>query len=348
MGRKTGKNTKIEVEVGTTFYSMAALSTVASPSGDVGKIFTTAATFISDQESLQPDVRPDGVISGFTLSAGSGYNEVDYSSGKAYIKGIEVEVAAGTISDLLRPLVSGQVRVTALTVDSDGNINETAGTEGVTSTTRGAAGAPPFLPVDEALIGYVTMTYYAGSASGAKVVATSEINDETKERTIIPSYAVLYHDGDRANQTDAGAIEFAAVIPLIHAATAAGPGTARRNVYASYYDATFEEMNDVKDFSFSESIASIKSKAYGEKGEQSSLGTETWSGSGSAYWTKVEDILNLIKNTKRWVKYYPDEDETNYWTGRAIIKVSRNLPTEDNLNASLTLDGSGTLYAKSS
>jgi len=345
MGRKTGKDTKIEVEVGTTFYSMAALSTVTSPSGDVGKIFTTSATFLSDQENLQPDVRLDGINSGFTLSIGSGYNEVDYSSGKLYVKGEEVTVAAGTVSDLLRPTTTGQVKVTALTVDSDGNITKTAGTEGATSTTRGAAGGKPYLPVDEVLIGYITMTYYGASASGAKLVASSEIDSETKERSIIPSYQVHYHDGDRTNQTDVGAIEFAAVIPLIHGA---GAGTARRNVYVSYYEPTFEEMNDVKDFSFAEDVAAIKSKAYGEKTEQSSLGTETWSGSGSGYWTKVEDILNIIKNTKRWFKYYPDEDETNYWTGRAIVKVSRNLPTEDNLNASITLDGSGTLYAKSS
>lgn len=345
MSRKTGKDTKIEVEVGSTFFSMAALSTVASPSGDVGKIFTTEATFLSDQENLQPDVRLDGIISGFTLSAGSGYNEVDYSSGKLYIKGEEVEVSAGTVSDLLRPTSSGNVRITALTVDSDGDVNKTAGTEGTTSTTRGAAGGKPFLPVDEVLIGYITMSYYGASASGAKLVTSSEIDSETKERTIIPSYTALYHDGDRDNQTDAGAIEFAAVIPLIHGS---GAGTNRRNVYASYYEPSFEEMNDVKDFSFSEDVASIKSKAYGEKAEQASLGTETWSGTGSAYWNKVQDILNLIKNTKRWFKYYPDEDETNYWAGRAIVKVSRNLPTEDNLNASITLDGSGILYAKSS
>lgn len=348
MARKTGKDTKIEVEIGTTFYSMAALSTVTSPSGDIGKIFTTNATYLSDQENLQPDVRLDGVISGFTLSVGSGYNEVDYSSGKVYIKGEEVEVAAGTVSDLLRPLVSGNVQVTALTVDSDGNVTKTAGTEGTTSTTRGAAGAKPFLPVDEVLIGYITMTYYTGSASGAKLVVSSEIDNETKERIIIPSYTVLYHDGDRDNQTDAGAIQFAAVIPLIHAATAAGPGTARRNVYASYHDATFEQMSDVKDFGFAEDVASITSKAYGEKSEQSALGTESWSGSGSAYWDKVQDILNLIKNSKRWVKYYPDEDETAYWAGRGIIKISRSLPTEDNLNASITIDGSGTLYDKAS
>jgi hypothetical protein len=343
MGRKTGKDTKIEVEIGTTFYSMAALSTVTSPSGDVGKIFTTSATYLSDQENLQPDVRLDGVISGFSLSVGSGFNEVDYSAGKAYIKGGEISVTAGTVEDLLRPLVSGNVQVTALTVDSDGNITKTAGTEGATSTSRGEAGAKPYLPSDEALIGYVTMTYYAGSASGAKLVVSSEIDNETKERTIIPSYAVLYHDGDRDNQTDAGAIEFAAAIPLIH-----GAGLTRRNIYASYYDATFEQMNDVKDFSFSEDVASIKSKAYGEKTEQSVLGTESWSGSGSAYWDKVQDILNLIKNSKRWVKYYPDEDETAYWAGRGIIKISRNLPTGETLNASITIDGSGTLYDKAS
>ena len=348
MGRKTGKDAIIEVEVGTTYFPMEALSSVSSPAADVRKKFLTQADFISPQEALEPVVRLDGVVTGLTLTPGSGYNEVDYSAGSVYIKGSLVAVTAGTVTDIPRPLVSGNVRVTALTVDSNGAVNKTSAAEGTSSSTRGAAGAPPFLPVDEVLVGYVTATYYGGSASGASAIAASEINDETRERSTIPSYEVIHHDGSGNDAQNVGVIKFATALPLIHAAAKTGPGTNARNVYASYYSATFEQIAGAYDWSFDEDIATIASKAYGDSAEEKALSTPSWSGSGSVYYDKVKDILNLVKNSKRWVKYYPDRDETPYWTGRAIIKVSRNMPVEDNLTATVTIDGSGELYAKDS
>jgi hypothetical protein len=348
MGRKTGKDAIIEVEVGTTYYPSEELTSVSSPAAEVNRKFLTQAEFISPNEDLEPVVRLDGVVTGLTLLAGDGYNEVDYSAGTVYINGSLITVVAGTVSDIPRPLVSGNVRVTALTVDSNGDVNKTSGTEGTSSSTRGAAGAPPFLPISEVLIGYVTATYYGGSESGASVIAASEINDETRERSTIPSYEVVYHDGSGDDAQNVGIIKLATVLPTIHAASAAGPGTAVRAVYASYNAAEFEQIAGAYDWSFDEDIATIASKAYGDSAEEKALSTPSWSGSGSAYYDKVKDILNLVKNSKRWVKYFPDRDETPYWTGRAIIKVSRNMPVEDNLTATVTIDGSGELYAKDS
>lgn len=348
MGRKTGKDAIIEVEVGTTNYPMEALSTVSSPADMIRRKFTTQAEFISPQEDLEPVVRLDGVVSGLTLTPGSGYNEVDYSAGTVYIKGALVSVTAGTTSDVPRPLVSGNVRVSALTVDSNGDVNRTSGAEGTSSSTRGEAGAPPFLPVDEVLIGYVTATYYGGSASGASVIAANEINDETRERSTIPSYEVIYHDGSGDNAENVGVIQLATALPLIHAADKTGPGTNARNLYAQYFATEFEQLSGAYDWSFDEDIATIASKAYGDSAEEKALSTPSWSGTGSVYYDKVKDILNLVKNSKRWVKYFPDRDETPYWCGRAIIKVSRNMPVEDNLTATVTIDGSGELYAKDS
>lgn len=344
MPRKTGKDTKIEVEVGTTYYAMAALTSVTSPSADVRKKYVCDATFLSDQENLQPDVRLDGVISGLTIAPSATDNAVDVAAGSVYVKGASVTVTAVTVTDLKRPTTSGQVKVTALSVDSDGDVNQTIGVEGETSTTRGADGAIPFIPVDEVLIGYITMNYYDGSASGADAVTASEINDETKERSTIPSYQVMYYDGGGDNPQKSGIINFAAVLPLIHAATGPGPGTDSRNVYASYYEPTFEELSDAKDFGFDEAITSIKSKAYGDEAEEAAIGTPSWNASGTVYWTKVQDVLSLVKNTKRWVKFYPDRDESDYFAGRSIVTVSRTMPLEETINASVSFEGSGALY----
>lgn len=348
MGRKTGANASVQVELGSTSYPMSALTSVTSPASLVNKKFLTLAEYISDLAELQPEIRVDGVISGFTITPGSGYNEVDVSAGSMYLKGQTVDVNAATVQNLTRPLTQGQVLVSALTVDESGTITVTPGTEGATSTTRGAAGAPPFLPVDEVLIGYVTMTYYGGSASGEKVVTSGEIDSYTKEYAAIPSAKVVFHDGIGENKTNMGCVQLANALPKIHASTAAGPGTAVRNVYASYYEPEFEEVPDAKDFSFSEDVATYKSKAYKDESEESSLGTPSWSASFSAYFTTVEDILNTIKNSKRWIKHFPDADLTPHWAGRSIVKVDRESPVEGTLAASITLEGSGALYAKSS
>ena len=344
MPRKTGKDTKIEVEVGTTFYAMSALTSVTSPAADVRKKYGTDATFLSDQEDLQPDVRLDGVIAGLTAAPSATLNAVDVSAGTVYIKGTKVTVTAVTVSDLKRPTTSGEVKVTALSVDSDGTVNQTKGTEGTTSTTRGEDGAIPFIPVDEVLIGYLTMEYYDGSASGAVAVTAGEINNETRERSTIPSYQVMYYDGGGDNPQKSGIINFASVLPVIHSAVIAGPGTDSRNVYASYYEPTFEEVPEAKDFGFDEDITSIKSKAYGDEAEEAAIGTPSWSASGTVYWTKVQDILTIIKNTKRWIKFYPDKDESDYFVGRSIVKVSRTMPLEETLSAAVNFEGSGNIY----
>jgi len=350
MARKTGKDTKIEVEVGTVFYPFNELTTVSSPVADVGKKFATSATYISDQEDLQPQVRLDGVITGFVITPGSSNNQVQVSAGELYLAGVSISVTAVDVDDIIRPLVSGQVRVTALTVDSSGNINKTRGTEGSTSATRGAAGGPPFLPINEILIGYITASYYQGSASGATTITTAEINSESKERSFIPSAKIIYHDGDSNNYAgeNVGVVELGTVLPLIHAAVVAGPGTNRRRVYAQYHDAEFEEIPDSKDYSFNDDIGTVKSKAYQDLAEETSLTTPMWSGAGSNYWEDIDDLLELIKNTKRWVKFYPDKDETAHKSGRAVIKVSKTMPLEDTMSASITLEGSGQLYKKAS
>ena len=344
MGRKTGANASVQIELGSVSYPMAALTSVSSPASDVNKKFLTSALFISDLAALQPEVRVDGVISGFGLTPGSGYNEVDVAAGTCYIKGQLVSVSATTISNITRPTTIGEVLVTALTVDAAGAITATPNTEGETSTVRGAAGGPPFLPVDEVLIGYITATYYDGSASGEKVLTTGEIDTYSKEYAAIPSAKVLNHDEEQGY----GCVELANVLPQIHAATAAGPGTAVRNVYASYYEPEFEEVPDAMDFSYTEDVSTYTSKAYKDASEEKAIGTPSWSASFNAYWTTVEDILNLVKNSKRWVKHFPDDDLAPYWCGIAIVKVSRDTPVEDNMSASITLDGSGKLYAKSS
>lgn len=349
MSRKTGKQTKIEIELGTEFYPMSLLSTVSSPVADVGKKFLTSAEYISDQENLQPVIRLDGVLTGFTITASTSNNTVDISNGTANVQGVGVTVSGTSVSGLLRPTSNGNIRINAITVDNAGSFTVTAGTEGTPGGARGAAGGLPFYPVNEVLVGLITMSYYDGSESGADVVDSDEINSETKERADIPSAKIIYHDGSKT-ETDpqnVGVIEFATALPLIHAASASGPGTARRNVYCQYHEALFEEMPDCYDWNFSSATEAIASRAYQDEGEEKAIGIKSWSNSGNAYYTKFDDVWYTLDGTKRWFRQYSDVDGTDFTTGRGIVSVSRNAPVGDTLNASVSFEGSGELYVKS-
>lgn len=349
MSRKTGIKTKIEVELGTEFYLMSQLSTVSSPVADVGKKFLTLAEYLSDQKNLEAVVRLDGVISGLNVTASTSNNTVDISDGVANVQGLEVTVTGTSVSGFLRPLVDGNVRINAITVDSVGSFTVTAGIEGASGGAQGAAGGKPFYPINEVVVGLVTMTYYGGSESGADVIENTEINNETKERADIPTAQVIFHDGskDDLDPQNVGVIKFASALPLTHAATAAGPGTARRNVYAQYYDAVFEEMPDCYDWNFSTSTEAIASRAYNDKGERKAIGIKTWSNSGNAYYEKYDDVWYTLDGTKRWMRQYVDTDDTSFTTGMGIISVSRNAPVGDTLNAAISFEGDGELFTKS-
>ena len=336
MARKTGINAKVEVEMGLTTYSMAEISSVTSPSADVNKKFLVVAERFTALEDYEPIVRLDGVISGCEMAPYSTNNSVEISSGSYYLKGVKVSLSATTGESLARPTQSGYVLVTAISVDADGAVTKTAGTEGVTSTTRGAAGGPPFIPVDEVLLGYVTLSYKASSVGA--VVEDTEIDNASKERASIPGYSIIYHDEDNLK----GVVDFSSALDTIHT------GSTTRNVYSQYWaPADFVKIDDAKDCSWDEAIDVKTSLAYGDGTSRAATGTKSWTASFDFYFDKVKgDIIDIIKGSKRWFKFYPDENNTDHMTGRAIIAINRNNPVDDTISGSATLTGDGDILSK--
>lgn len=337
MARKLGKDGKVEVELGLTTYGMSALSSVSSPSADVNKKFLSSAERFTALDDYEPIVRLDGIISGCELSIlSSSNNAVEISAGSYYLQGSKVTIVATTAESLARPTVNGQVLTTAISMDSNGLITKTPGTEGTTSITRGAAGGPPFIPVDEILLGYATLGYKATSVGA--VVESTEIDNASKERSSIPGYKVIYHDEDNS----VGIIEFDVALDSIHT------GSVTRNVYSQYWGpAAYVSIGDAKDITLDEPPTVQTSQAYGDDYARSAIGTKTWTGGFDFYFSNVKDsIIDLIKNSKRWLKFYPDKDNTEHLTGRAIIGASHSIPVDDTMNGSVTLTGDGELISK--
>ena len=353
MPRKSGKDGMVEVELGATFFPMQALTSVTSPASAVNKKFTTGETYISPIEDYEPDVRLDGVVNGLILTPSATADAVDYSAGQVYVKGDLVTVTAGTVASLSRPAVDGNVIQNAIMVDENGTVTAVAGAEGATSNVRGAVGGPPYLPHDKVLLGYVILSYVA--ATGGAVVTSNEVDTASKERADIPGYKILYHDGQderNPNGSNEGCIEFTSALALIHNslddATGATGTAVTRNVYASWRSPVFEEIPDCKDVSKDETLATINTMAYGDTYEEKAVSTPSWSASFSYYWSKVNDIIDVIKNTKRFFKLYPDKDSSQHWLGVCTVTANHSIPVSDALQGDVTLEGSGAVYTKTS
>jgi hypothetical protein len=342
MGRGTGRKGKITTEIGFNTYTKDALTSVTTPAANVNKKFYSSAERFTGIESYQPTVYLDGVNGACNISAGTAADSYDVSSGTYQIKGNEYSLSSSTgNTSLTRPAVDGNIVVNGVSVDTSGNLTVTAGSEGTTSTTRGAAGGPPFIPVDEVLLGYITLSYT--SATAGAVVASTEIDNASKEYSYMPGYTIIHHDdGD----TDLGCVEFKAALGTIHT------GSVTRNVYATYFEPQdYVEISDSKDFTTDEVQATVQSEAYDDSTQQSHMGVESWTGSFDYYFKKAKATVfyELKSNRKRFFKFYPDRDATEHFTGRAVItSISSSAPVSDMIGGTIALEGAGQLYRKSS
>jgi len=343
MPRKSGKDGMVEVELGATYFPMQALSSVSSPASAVNKKFTTGQTYISPIEDYEPNVRLDGVVSGLLITASVNADEVDFSAGEVNVKGEVVQVTAGQVSSLTRPAIDGNIVQNAIVVDGLGAVTAEAGTEGATSNTRGAAGGPPYIPVDSVLLGYVILEYVA--ATGGAVVTDDEIDSASKERADIPGYKILYHDGQDERNPDGsneGCIEFTSILPGIHT------GSTIRNVYMSWRTPTFEEVPDCFDVVKPETMDIISTRAYGDLYMEKETSSPSWTATFTKYWKKVNDIIDVVKNSKRFIKLYPDKDEAGHWLGVCIITSGHSIPVGDAMSADISVEGSGAVFTKTS
>lgn len=333
MARKTGKDVEIHIEVGTTYYPLQALSSVTG--SNVRKNFLFGTAFVSGQENLEPDVRLDGVLSGGSMSPVTDRDDaVTVNAFDCYIKGVEISVAATEVRNIPRPTSAGNVLISAICCDENGAVSVTAGTEGSAGGARGAAGGLPYIPVDQICLGYITLSDVY--ASGSSTITAAEINTENKERSDIPAYTIDFYDSDEGY----GLVKFGTALETIH-----GAGADYRNVYASWYSPTFEVFPETYDAELPEDMSEITSRAYGDAYEQKATDIPSWNASWNFYWSKVKDLIDVVKNSKRWIKIFPDKDDTQYWAGVAVIKATHSLPVSEIMNGSVEAGGDRALFS---
>jgi len=320
MRSKTAANAILYYESGQELVEMAALT----DSGD-RTVFESGDKFWSGASGKEPVVRPDGLVTGGKVSeAASGSNDVvDVAALTAYLAGVLEEVAANADFAITRP-ASDVAKISSITVDDTGTLVEVGGSEATDtsfSSTRGAGGGPPYIPVGSIEIAQVRMT-----SSVAAVITSSQIFQVPgthQERWDYPLWNENWTKGE---------VEFLTALSAIHT------GDEPKGVYAEYYTPIFAEVPNASAFVPPENSHSVSSEqVYG--GTVGSSSSSLNQGSFTArLQSGVDDGILNMKNQICWFKFFPDRLVTNkYVACQGILGIERSFPAGENIQASCTI-----------
>lgn len=316
----TAENAKLEYESGQQSYAMSALT----DSGDA-TTFTSAASLWSSKTGFAPVVRPNGILTGgAVVPAVSGSNNlVDVAALSCNLNGVITAVSADTDVSITRP-ATAVAKVNSITVNSSGIIAVIAGTDGVTTTfseSRGAAGGPPFIPVDSIEVAQVRVTSNVGAAiTSAQIFSVVGLHTEMAN---FPLYELNFN---------AGSVKFLSAIPTIHT------GSTAKKVFASYAAPIFAQISLASDFVPPENSHSVSStQVYG-----TTIGSTTTSlgqGTFTAYLEDgISDPLVLQKDSVLWFRFYPDRYKSPYLLCQGKMGIARTFPVGSDIQAACTIN----------
>jgi hypothetical protein len=328
----TAENAKIEYEVGQDLVTMTELT----DEGD-HKDFRGGDPLWSGRAGYTPNVKPDGLATGGAVTPGTASDTVDVAALTCYLSGVLTSVSADPANAVVRPAASpvGLKVKHSITVTEAGVIAVVAGTDGATfSTTRDAAGGPPFILPDSIEIAQVWLT-----DDTAAVVTVDEIKQvvgNSCERYDYPTWEERKFNVESGIIGNAG-IVFASALPLIH--TLASPETpAAKQVFAEYYEPVFTDVPKSSDFVPPEtSYSTTSKKIYG-----TTLGATSSSlnqGSFTAYLQDgISDGMLALKGQNLFLKFLQSRfNSLPYILTQGILGVSRTFPAGDQIAAACTI-----------
>ncbi len=311
---------KLEFESARTLYAMEALT----DSGDAKK-FTSNATFFSRYDGAEPNVRPNGVVSGCEITPHATDNDkVNVAAGTAYIAGALVTVTAGEVT-ITRDGSNGYL-VTSITVNATPALAAAAGTANASahSETRAASGGPPLVATTVVELGQVRTT----SITAAKILA-SEIKTTVNTHRESAFFPVWTEDDADAS------ITFNTALMQNHT------GPVGKDVYAEYSDPQFSEQIDAVDFvpveqSNTQNSTSVYNGTVGSNATSLNQGGFTfYPREGLA----VTDALVAEANKNLWFRFYPNRSGSRHVRGQGILGITRSFPADDNVSVVCTISG---------
>lgn len=285
--------------------------------GSGNSVFLLSAKPWSSVAGYEYVVAPYGLMTGGAVTAASANNEVDVAALTAMMPGAtgaspatgSLTVAAATGVSITRGAASNTHTVTAITVTSAGAIAAVAGTAGTSfSSTRGAAGGPPFIPV-----GSIEIAHVSTSSAAAAPVAAGEISQVvgvSQERSAFPVMGNV--DAIR------GKVEFASSLPPIHT------GGVPKLVYARVATPVFAEIGPAKDWVPAEASSSVSSDDYYE-GPRNSVSSSVGQASFTAVLQDgVTDAILSLDGENLMFRFKPDRDRGPYQITQGIFRKTRS------------------------
>ncbi len=323
-------NATVYYEAGLSLQDFVALA----DQGDQIE-FRSADTMWSKQSGYAPDVKPNGLATGGTVSvAASGSDDVvDVAALTCYLAGVLTSVAASTDLSIPRPSVEDYQKL-SITVNSSGALAVVEGAEHTEfSSTRGADGGPPWIPSDSIEIAQVW--YSSGTSAAVTASEIKQVVGTHVEMYNFPTWDVQTFNVENGVLGYAG-IEFHSALPAIHSDDD-GSTTAGKEVYAKYYTPTFAEVPRVSDFVPPETSHSVSSKQiYGQV--LAAAFQSLNQGSFTAYLEDgITDPLIAQKNKNLLWKFFQDRANDPYILCQGLLGISRTFPAGDQIQASCTV-----------
>jgi len=325
---QTAEKAKLMYEAGQDFTDFTALTN----DGD-NKTYTSDADLFSARSGYEPEIRPNGLITGGTVTPGSSNDTADVAALTCYLAGDQTSVSEASGESVTRP-TDDVAKIDSITVTAAGAIAVVEGTEATSGTTfsseRGAAGGPPWIPSDSIEIAQVRMTSMASAP-----IAEDEIKQIVGthcERFDYPVWEVSNRDAQ---------VEFVAALSEIHSDDS-GSTTSTKGVYAKYYEPQFTEQPYASDFTPPENSHSVNStQVYGATiaSTSASLGQGSFT---ALLKDGVTDNLIGLKDETLWFKFYPDRNKSPYLLCQGKLGISRSYPAGDNISASCTISATET------
>lgn len=324
-------NAKISYESGQNVVSFVALT----DQGD-HKDFQSADPLWSNKAGYEPDVKPNGLATGGAVSvAASDSNDVvDVAAATAYLAGVLETVVADDDLAIARPTAS-HVKY-SITILANKSLSAVKGAESTSfSTTRGAAGGPPYILPTSIEIAQVWLS----SATPAQITAAEikQVIGTHCERYDYPTWEEARFNVSGGVIGNAG-IVFSSALPLIHDVTGSPVVPIPKAVYAQYYEPEFTDVPKADAFVPPETTFSVSSKQiYGMTLGSSSSALNQ--GAFTAYLNDgIADGILASKGANLFFKFFQNRfNSLPYILTQGILGISRTFPAGDQITAACTV-----------
>lgn len=320
----SSRNAKMEFESSQTMVDFV----VMTDSGD-HQIFTTSNKIWSGESGKEPDIKPNGIVTGYNLlSVHASDDTIAVAGFTANSEGTEHSVSA-TTATITRP-ATDVAKVNSITMTDAGAIAVVAGTDGADTTfseTRGAAGGPPEIPDDSVEVGQIRVT-----TAAAAVITEAEIYQGSAsytERFDVPTWQIPVNGIGLGLKASTAAeknahVKFDDALPAIHTSGA------HKKVYIKYYIPIFTEIQRAVDFKRVSNSHSVSSTTvYGDK----TFGTPSktiGTGGFKAYTdNNITDAILDREDKVTTIRQYADRNKPAYTLTQGVLGFADSNPVDN-------------------